>query len=110
MDLATRKSWLERLNDVVQAEVSARAEDPWKLRLERVKGKIDFADQLERVGTQQLFDLLEVPRAGRTSGACRRISAIMTELGWSPTMARGLTPGFRDRTRGYCRNPRQSGL
>ena len=35
--------------------------DPWKTCLERVRGKIDYCDWLERVSTQTLLFLLEVP-------------------------------------------------
>ena len=41
--------------------------DPWKLTLERVRGKIDFFDGLERVSSQTLLDLLEVPQRSRTA-------------------------------------------
>ena len=57
-----RTSWLDKLREA-QAEQTAR-KDPWKLRLERMRGKIDY-DGLERVTTQMLFDLLEVPQHGR---------------------------------------------
>lgn len=79
-------------------------EDPWRLRLERVKGKTGD-DGVERISTQTLFDLLEVPQRARTAAACRRLAAIMTELGWTRIKARGLTPGgFRDQVRGYARD------
>ena len=54
MDFGT--SWLDKLWEA-QAEGAAR-KDPWKLRLERMRGKIDY-DGLERVTTQMLFDVLE---------------------------------------------------
>jgi len=41
---------------------AAEATDPWRLILERVRGKIDFFDRLERISTQTLLDLLEVRR------------------------------------------------
>jgi hypothetical protein len=48
MDLGP--SWLEKLRQL-QAERTAReADHPWKLRLERMRGKIDY-DGLERVTT-----------------------------------------------------------
>jgi hypothetical protein len=59
----------------------------------------------ERISTQTVFDVLEVPHRSRTAGACRRLSKLMRELGWSPIKARGLTPGgFRDQVRGYARD------
>jgi hypothetical protein len=78
--------------------------DPWRLRLEGLKGK-KWDDGIERISTQTVFDVLEVPHQSRTAGACRRLSKLMRELGWSPIKARGLTPGgFRDQVRGYARD------
>ena len=97
------KSWLEKLRELKAESAARKADHPWKLRLERVRGKID-ADGLERLTTQMLFDVLEVPQRSRTAGACRRLAAVMTELGWIPVRVRGLTPsGFREQVRGYCR-------
>jgi hypothetical protein len=66
--------------------------DPWLLRLEGLKGK-KWDDGIERISTQTVFDVLEVPHRTRTAGACRRLSKLMRQLGWSPIKARGLTPG-----------------
>ena len=41
---------------------AAETADPWRLTLERVRGKVDFFDGLERVSSQTLLDLLEVPQ------------------------------------------------
>ena len=102
MDLGT--SWLDKLWEA-PAEGAAR-KDPWKLRLERMRGKIDY-DGLERVTTQTLLDVLEVPQRSRKAGACRRLAAVMAELGWTAVRVRGLTPGgYREQVRGYCRNAR----
>jgi hypothetical protein len=80
--------------------------DPWRLRLERVHGKIDF-DGLERVSSQTLLDLLEVPQRNRTAGTFRRLSKLMTELGWSAVRVRDLTRGgYKEQVRGYCRDAR----
>ena len=92
------KSWLDKLWEA-QPEGAARM-DPWKLRLERLRGKLDY-DGLERVTTQTLLDVLEVPQRSRTAGACRRLAAVMAELGWTAVRVRGLTPGG-----GYCRDAR----
>jgi hypothetical protein len=98
------KSWLDKLSEA-QAEMAA-PKDPWKLRLERMRGKIDY-DGLERVTTQMLFDVLEVPQRSRTAGACRRLAAVMTKLGWTAARVRGLTRGgYREQVRGYCRDAR----
>ena len=80
--------------------------DRWHLRLERLRGKI-CDDGIERISTQTVFDILEVPQRSRTAGACRRLAAVMRELGWHPIKARGLTlGGFRDQVRGYARDRR----
>jgi hypothetical protein len=98
-------SWIGLLKQA-QAEMAARDIDPWRLPLERVRGKIDF-DGLERVTTQMLFDVLEVPQRSRSAGACRRLAKVMTELGWTAVRVRGLTRGgYREQVRGYCRDAR----
>src|SRR6516165_3946191 len=78
-----------------EAAKSAAAEivDPWRLRLERVRGKVDFFDNLERVSSQTLLDLLEVPQRNRTAGSFRRLSKVMTELGWTAVRVRDLARG-----------------
>jgi hypothetical protein len=71
-------SWVELLRRT-KAEVLARSEDPWRLRLGRVRGKTGY-DGVER------------------------IAALMREFGWTPMKARGLCQsGFRDQVRGYAR-------
>jgi hypothetical protein len=91
-----------------EAAKSAAAEtaDPWHLRLERVRGNIDFFDRLERVSSQTLLDLLEVPQRNRTAGTYRRLAKVMAELGWTAVRVRDLTRGgYREQIRGYCRQP-----
>lgn len=87
-----------------------RSTDPWRLRLERARGKVGD-DGVERISSSSLLDLLEVPQLGRRAGACRRLAKLMRELGWMPIKARGLTPGgFIDQVRGYARPKRGSVL
>jgi hypothetical protein len=94
--------WIERLKRA-RSEALARSADRWMLRLQRVRGKTDY-DGVERISTQDLFDILEVPQRARTAGACRRLAALMRELGWTPMKARGLgQSGFREQVRGYAR-------
>jgi hypothetical protein len=96
-------SWLGKL-EKAKTEMISRNADPWRLRLERARGQVGD-DGIERVSTQSVLDFLEVPHRSRTAGACRRLSRLMRELGWSPIKARGLTPGgFRDQVRGYARD------
>ena len=81
--------------------------DPWRLTLARVHGKVDFYDGLERVSSQTLLDLLEVPQRHRTAGTFRRLSKLMTELGWCAVRVRDLTRGgYKEQVRGYCRDAR----
>ena len=93
-----------------KAEVLARHSDPWRLRLEGVRGKV-WDDGIERVSTQTLFDILEVPQRSRNAGTCRRLANPVCELGWSPIKARGMTAGgFRDQVRGWARDRAGSSL
>src|SRR5262245_52694253 len=86
-----------------------QAVDPWRLRCERVRGKVGD-DGVEPIATQALFDLLEVPHRNRSAAACRRLARLMRELGWSPMKARGLTQaGYRDQVRGYAREAKTRG-
>ena len=88
-----------------QAELAAQRGDPWRFRLERLRGRID-PDGVERVTTQDVLDLLEVAQRDRTTAACRRLARVMRELAWSPLRVRGLTRGgYKEQVRGYCRIP-----
>jgi hypothetical protein len=101
-------SWLSRMR--AHAEMAARNADPWRLRLERIRGKVGD-DNVERIGTQAIFDVLEVPQSNRGAGACKRLARLMRELGWSPIKARGLNQrGLLEQIRGYARDPRGSPL
>lgn len=87
-----------------RAQTLEGSTDPWWLRLEGLRGK-KWDDGIERISTQMVFDVLEVPHRCRTAGTCRRLSKLMRELGWSAIKARGLNPtGFRDQVRGYARD------
>lgn len=78
-------------------------EDPWLAPLQRVRGKVEF-DGHERVSSQTLLDMLEVPQRSRTAGTFRRVAKLMAELGWSPVRVRDLNGrGFREQIRGYVR-------
>ena len=59
-------SFLAKLRNA-QAE-TAQPVDPWRLRLEGVRGTTGF-DGLERISTQMLMDLLEVPQRQRNAGS-----------------------------------------
>ena len=95
-------SFLDKLREA-EAEMAARDAEPWRLRLERVRGQIGD-DGIERVTTQTLFDILEVPQRSRGAGACRRLAKLMAELGWMAVRVRGLTRGgYLEQVRGYAR-------
>jgi hypothetical protein len=64
------------------AAEAAQPIDPWRLRLERIRGATAF-DGLERINTLTLMDILEVPQRQRTAGTYRRLAALMAELGWT---------------------------
>jgi hypothetical protein len=86
-----------------KAEFVEANADPWLAPLHRVRGTIEF-DGLERVSTQSLLDMLEVPQRGRTAGTYRRLSKLMSELGWTAVRVRDLTRGgYKEQVRGYAR-------
>jgi hypothetical protein len=94
---------LSRLHEA-QEELAVRNGDPWRFPLERLRGQIGD-DGIERITTQVLFDILEVPQRSRRAGACRRLAKLMVELGWMAVRVRGLTRGgYLEQVRGYCRD------
>ena len=95
-------SLLEKLKEArAELEVSA---DPWLAPLQRIRGKVDF-DGHERVSTQSLLDMLEVPQRSRTAGTTRRLAKLMAELGWTAVRVRDLTRGgYKEQVRGYVRD------
>ena len=94
-------AWLTKIQEAQAA--TQEAGDPWLLPLGRVRGKAD-CDGMERVSTQTLLDLLEVPQRSRSAGTCRRLAKLMVELGWTAVRVRDLTRGgYKEQVRGYCR-------
>jgi len=97
-------AFLERLR--VAAAEAAQPTDPWRLRLERVRGTKGF-DGLERISTQTVLDILQVPQRKRTAGTYRHLAKVMAELGWTPVRVRDLTRGgYKEQVRGYVRDAR----
>jgi len=93
----------DRMHEAAKA-VAAESADPWLLTLERVRGRVDFYDRLERISSQTLLDLLEVPQCNRTAGTYRRLSKLMIELGWAAVRVRDFARGgYKEQVRGYCR-------
>jgi hypothetical protein len=102
-------SYVEQFR-ALRAKIAAERGDPWRLPLERLHGKIGD-DGVERIATQVIFDVLEVPRRARGAGACRRLAKLMRELGWRPVKARGLNQrGLLEQIRGYARDRTRSPL
>jgi hypothetical protein len=94
-------SLLEKLKDATAAFECPS--DPWLAPLQRVRGKVEFDGQ-ERVSSQTLLDMLEVPQRSRTAGTYRRLAKLMAELGWSAVRVRDLTRGgYKEQVRGYVR-------
>jgi hypothetical protein len=99
-------SLLERLR--VESLAVEQPADPWVAPLQRVRGKIGD-DGIERITTQTLFDILEVPQRSRGAGASRRLAKLMIKLEWSPVRVRGLSRGaYLEQVRGYARCGRRS--
>ena len=97
----------ERMREEAAKAAAAETADPWRLTLERVRGKVDYFDRLKRVSSQTLLDILEVPQRSRTAGTFRRLSKLMSELGWNGVRVRDLTRGgYKEQVRGYCREAR----
>ena len=81
-----------------------RPADPWLAPLHRVRGKVEF-DGAERVSSQTLLDMLEVPQRSRTAGTYRRLAKLIAELGWTAVRVRDLTRGgCKEQVRGYVRH------
>jgi hypothetical protein len=94
---------LRRAKEVAQEQPA----HPWLLRLERLQGTVSY-DGVERITTQAIFDVLEVPQRGRTAAACSVLAYLMRGLGWTAMRTRSLNrAGFRDQVRGYAREPQQ---
>src|SRR3984893_17659956 len=95
-------SFLGRLQSAA-AEAVAHNADPWRPPLQRLHGQIGD-DGIERVTTQAVLDVLQIPQRNRRAGTYRRLAKLMTELGWAAVRVRGLTRGaYLEQVRGYCR-------
>src|SRR5437870_2197893 len=99
-------SLMEKIQQA-RTDAAARSTDPWRLRLERLRCRVD-PDGVERLTTQDVFDVLEIAQRDRTTAACRRLAKVMRELGWTALPVRGLTcGGYLEQVRGYCRDARR---
>lgn len=77
---------------VSHAVPNARDDDAWRLRLARLRPQIGD-DGVERITTQVVLDVLEVPQSRRRAGTYRRLAKLIAELGWTGVRVRGLTRG-----------------
>jgi hypothetical protein len=99
---AERQPFIVRLRLGAQ-EAQRKRPHPWAERLRDVHGTIE-SDHVERVSTQQVFDLLAVPQKERTPTACRALNALMLEQGWTAVRFRTISRrGYRDQVRGFAR-------
>src|SRR5262245_10605052 len=101
-------SLIEQLQQAVRKAEEQDAADPWALQLKRLRGTVG-PDNLERVSTQAVFDVLEISQHARGSGAGRRLAKVMAGLGWSAVRVRAPTRGgYLEQVRGYCREARHT--
>lgn len=99
-------SFIEKMRAAAAQLDAAQPVDPWRLRLERMRGTTGF-DGLERISTQTLMDILEVPQRQRSAGAYRRLARLMAELGWVSVRVRDFNRrGFKEQCRGFVRDAR----
>src|ERR1700704_5197199 len=88
-----------------QAALAARNTEPWRVPLERLRGKVD-PDGVERGKTQDNFYVLDLQQPRRTTAAAGRLAKVMREVGWTAVRIKGLTRGgYQEQVRGYCRVP-----
>jgi hypothetical protein len=95
-------AWLSEIQKAREVGL-AQSADPWVLPLGRLHGHTGD-DGIERITTQVVLDLLEVPQCSRRAGTYRRLAKLMAELGWTPVRVRGLTRGgYLEQVRGFAR-------
>jgi hypothetical protein len=98
-------SFLEKL-ERARTQALAPNADPWSLPLKRLHGQVGD-DGIERVTTQVVLDVLEIPQRSRRAGTYRRLAKLMAELGWNAVRVRGLTRGgYLEQVRGFARDGR----
>jgi hypothetical protein len=97
----SNQSFVERLRVTRQTITPA---DPWTALIHlRVRGDVGH-DGVERVATDRVFDLMDIPRLKRTPEAAKRLKLLMLDLGWTPVRSRHVTSrGRASRVRGYAR-------
>jgi hypothetical protein len=76
---------------------------PWQNQLARVAGTIDY-NGTERVSTQQLLDILEIPQSKRTTATYRVLARLMAQQGWTAVRVIDRTGRRSQQVRGFQRN------
>ena len=98
-----KTSFLERLH-AAEDEIREKNIDPWLPTLKTVHGQLD-KNGVERISTQLIMDILDVPQNERGKNY-RRLAKLMASLGW--TAQRMIAPDRKaclEQVRGYCREP-----
>jgi hypothetical protein len=105
--LSNAPSWQQQLRQM-KADLEARhrappprVPDPWEVKLAELTGEV-HRDGNERLATFLAFEYLELHGGERRSGAARRLSRAMRQLGWEPARFQ-LSPGSYQRVRGFVR-------
>lgn len=81
-----------------------KAIDPWLPLLKEVRGSVDEFG-VERITSQLLFELLDVPLHAKLSEA-KRLKRLMVILGWQPVRVFGLNiRGNKEQLRGFAKIP-----
>jgi hypothetical protein len=84
------------------ARQTTKKSDPWAIPLRNIRGQVGH-DGVERLATERIFEMLEVPPVQRTPEAAKRLRGLMVELGWVPVRSRDVTSrGRAARVRGYA--------
>lgn len=97
---SSEQSFIARLR---AARSTIKPSDPWADTLRSIKGKIG-TDGVNRIATDAIFDVLDLPRLQRTPEAGKRIKTIMLAFGWTAVRSRHVTSrGRAARVRGYAR-------
>jgi hypothetical protein len=99
-------AFIQRLNEKKSQVFERETGDPWRFPLARIRGQVGH-DGLEKITTQAVLDVLEVPQRARRAGTYRRLAKVMSESGWTAVRVRGCTRGgYLEQCRGFCRDGR----
>ena len=85
--------FIERLR---AARSNIKPSDPWTDVLRKIRGQTGH-DGVERVATDAVFELLDLPALKRTPEAAKRLKILLVNLGWTPVRSRHVTSRGRAR-------------